>query len=542
MSVSRYELVKSAYNLKMSPEEAWLQICRGYGHMFITLQAVQKFIDQLEKTGCSSVSAAVQTESSPPESIEDDDDAKSVSAAVEKVSSQTEFIDDDSTTLSTEDCTMSDPSESPSFEYSSMIEPPSVHLLQSSLATAFQSSVKSFQSSSVKSLQSSSLTIPKQWEHIDGIRRETSYRVEQFQKWSEKKESIHDKWHYWRALILHCYLNCKSARETAVFVQSTYGQDSINIKTVYRWFDQFDENRYSLADFERPGGPKKVADSVIQDYVEKNQSESAAEIGLALELSSSSIYRRLHELGFVHKLERWIPHILTDKNRLLRLEICNELIQMVKSHPSILGNLITSDEKQVYLDNSSRIRVWRKRGAADTEPLPERARPDYLSKKVLGVFFWDCEGVFYTHLVPQGERLNGEKFRAILALADAQYRKLRPHKKRHQIWYLQDNAPAHRANDTVEYIKNKLHWHLLRHPANSPDLAPSDYYLFSHLEKELKNKGGLVFENSEKAMKFVRSYFDKQPAEFYKKGIDLLPERWNKCVNKDGCYFENDNK
>ena len=48
-----------------------------------------------------------------------------------------------------------------------------------------------------------------------------------------------------------------------------------------------------------------------------------------------------------------------------------------------------------------------------------------------------------------------------------------------------NNARPPTSNETVAAIK-RLGFEVLVHPAYSPDLAPSDFYLFRHLKKHLK--------------------------------------------------------
>jgi hypothetical protein len=48
------------------------------------------------------------------------------------------------------------------------------------------------------------------------------------------------------------------------------------------------------------------------------------------------------------------------------------------------------------------------------------------------------------------------------------------------ILFLQDNAAPHKATITHQKLAD-LHFEVLKHPAYSPDLAPSDYCLFSNL-------------------------------------------------------------
>ena len=52
------------------------------------------------------------------------------------------------------------------------------------------------------------------------------------------------------------------------------------------------------------------------------------------------------------------------------------------------------------------------------------------------------------------------------------------------IWLQEDNAPVHTCSTAMEAAA-KCGFKLLPHPPYSPDLAPSDYWLFSNLNKEI---------------------------------------------------------
>ncbi|UYV74303.1 NR6A1 [Cordylochernes scorpioides] len=81
-----------------------------------------------------------------------------------------------------------------------------------------------------------------------------------------------------------------------------------------------------------------------------------------------------------------------------------------------------------------------------------------------------------------------------------------------------DNAPAH--NATV--IKNTIKDLGLPHPPYSPDLAPSDYHLFTSLEHALKNQ---EFSYSDILSKWLVDWFDSKGIEFFRQGIRKLLER-----------------
>ena len=73
----------------------------------------------------------------------------------------------------------------------------------------------------------------------------------------------------------------------------------------------------------------------------------------------------------------------------------------------------------------------------------------------------------------------------------------------------------------------ELNYELLKNPAYSPDLAPSDYYLFTNLKKFLAGK---CFTSNDEAIAAVNKYFSNLPESHFNDGIELLEKRWNKYV------------
>ncbi|CAD6189050.1 unnamed protein product [Caenorhabditis auriculariae] len=67
-------------------------------------------------------------------------------------------------------------------------------------------------------------------------------------------------------------------------------------------------------------------------------------------------------------------------------------------------------------------------------------------------------------------------------------------------------------------------------PPYSPDIALSDYYLFSHLPHHLREKQ----IETESVVEFgLTSYFSSRPASFWKDSVERLPGRWQQVVNAD---------
>ena len=79
--------------------------------------------------------------------------------------------------------------------------------------------------------------------------------------------------------------------------------------------------------------------------------------------------------------------------------------------------------------------------------------------------------------------------------------------------FLQDNAGPHTARKTMETIR-KLKLDLLPHPPYSPDIAPSDIFLFGRLKSDLET---VQFEDNNALTSYVQEWVCTQPKKFGKR-------------------------
>ena len=76
---------------------------------------------------------------------------------------------------------------------------------------------------------------------------------------------------------------------------------------------------------------------------------------------------------------------------------------------------------------------------------------------------------------------------------------------------MHDNAPVH-TSCVAKAAVNKNGFVELSHPPYSPDLAPSDFYLFPNLKKSLR---GRRFANDEALKDAVQQFFETQDKIFF---------------------------
>src|SRR5436190_22178427 len=124
--------------------------------------------------------------------------------------------------------------------------------------------------------------------------------------------------------------------------------------------------------------------------------------------------------------------------------------------------------------------------------------------KVMASVFWDARGIIFIDYLQKGKTINGEYYANLLQRLSDEIKKKRAHLAKKKVLFHQDNAPVHTSVIAVAKI-NELNFELLPHAPYSPDLAPSDYFLFPNLKKWL---GGKRFANNEEVESAVDGYFE----------------------------------
>ena len=95
--------------------------------------------------------------------------------------------------------------------------------------------------------------------------------------------------------------------------------------------------------------------------------------------------------------------------------------------------------------------------------------------------------------------------------------------KKKKVLFHQENTPYHKSIATMEKL-HEVHFEFLLHPPYSPDLAPSDYWLFVDIKRMLQ---GERFGSNKEVISETEAYFEVKNKSFNKKGIELLEKHWN---------------
>lgn len=314
-------------------------------------------------------------------------------------------------------------------------------------------------------------------------------------------------------------------------IVDTYDVNTISERTCRAWFQRFNAGNFGIEDNERPGQVKKFEDSELEALLEKDSCQTQQELADSLNVTQQTISHRLKHMGMVQKQGHWVPHTLKPRDIERRLLICEQLLQRQK-RKGFLHRIVTGDEKWILYDNPRRKKSWGYPGHASIST----PKPNIHGSKILLCIWWDQHGVIYYELLKPGETITGARYRTQLMRLSQSLKEKRPqYARRHdKVILLHDNARPHVAQPVKTYLQT-VKWDVLPHPPYSPDLAPSDYHLFRSLADSLVEQH---FHSYEETKNWLDTWIASKTDQFFRHGIQLLPEKWEKVVSCDGHYFE----
>lgn len=333
---------------------------------------------------------------------------------------------------------------------------------------------------------------------------------------------------HFRHILLFYFRRGKTAANVHRKLCAVYGTDAITERACQIWYKKFKSGNFEVQDALRSGRPMETSDDQIKSIIEIDRHVTVREIAGQLQISKTAASRHLVRLGYVKKLDIWIPHQLSKNHLMQRFNICDMLLKRNMTDP-FLKRLITGDEKWITYNNVIRKRSWSKRGeSSQTTPKAETHQ-----KKVMLSIWWDYKRVLYFELLPRNTTIISDVYCQQLDKLNDSLKQKRPELvNRRGVVFHQDNAKPHTSLKTRQKLQ-ELGWDLLPHPPYSPDLAPSDYYLFRSLQNSLAGKS---FTSDDGVKTYLELFFGEKDQKFYEKGIMILPERWQQVVDSNGQY------
>jgi [histone H3]-lysine36 N-dimethyltransferase SETMAR len=318
---------------------------------------------------------------------------------------------------------------------------------------------------------------------------------------------------------------------------AAYGQDVVSYSTVAHWVHRFSSGREWLEDDPRHGRPITVVTQqnidAVKGLVKDDPHISIDYIADILDISHGSVDTILKQHLKLKKISsRWVPHKLTQQQRQQRVDICIENLQKFESGAWRLGDIITGDESWFYhrkIKSKQESKAWLSKG----QHPPTEVRRQQFEKKTMFVIFFMTTGPLLIHQLPSGTFINALYYRdECLKSLVRKLHKKRPSSTTNGIKLHHDNARPHMNDIVFDYLQEEK-IKVMAHPPYSPDLAPSDFWLFNYLKRSLG-----TYPDATSLGKAITKELNSISIQEYQKTFQKWIQRMKFCIEHHGDYFE----
>lgn len=322
-------------------------------------------------------------------------------------------------------------------------------------------------------------------------------------------------------------------------ITKVYGDDFVSSRTIYRWIARFENGREDVQDDHRSGRPSTSVNEQNVDavhlLVEEDRRITLDEIAMTLDISHGSVEEILHDHLHLSKLSaRWVPKALREDHKIQRADCAVHFLNLFDANPAeFLDRFVTGDETWIYqYDPETKIqdKQWLPTGGSG----PIKFKSERTVGKVMATIFWDAEGVILIDWLENKRTVTGSYYESVLRKLHDALIKNRPGKMHRHVLFHHDNAPGHTSNLSRAVLR-EFRWEILPHPPYSPDLAPSDFFLFPKLKSHIK---GIHWGSLSEVKAAVIDWFRSNDQSFYRNGLEGWRHRYEKCLALDGEYVE----
>jgi len=302
-----------------------------------------------------------------------------------------------------------------------------------------------------------------------------------------------------RILMLHEFRLHRKTTVATENINTTMGCGTVSLVTTRRWNRRFRNGNFCLNDRVHSGRKAKFDTGLLVQLIEEDPRLSLRALAEMIGCSHSTVGIHLKKMGKTYKFGVLVPHTLSETQLQRRVNVCDQLLRYLDD-PHFLDNIITGDEKWILYVNETLKRQWLGKGQKGVPT----SKPEPHPQKIMLSVWWGVRGVVYWELLPKGTTITSEIY-------CNQLEQVAKNLGQGHVYFLHDNARPHVSRLTTQKI-DELGWTIVPHPPYSPDMAPTDFYLFRSLANFMRGK---IFSEAEEIRTELEKFFCSKPGEFY---------------------------
>ena len=231
----------------------------------------------------------------------------------------------------------------------------------------------------------------------------------------------------------------KTCKQIISIVSAAYPIECLSQSQIYNLIKQMKEGK-NVEDKRGRACTLFVRDSdfieAVHTDVEADHHIMVAQLAEKYDVAGDTIHKVLvDDLGLSKKSARWVPKILSEEQMAKRKK-CSEVFlhQYHEEGKQFLERIVTMDESAVCYhtpETKNQSKQWVPRGTLG----PIKGRSVASRKKVMVLVFFDCSGLIYTNVVPNGKTVNAEYIISALRMFFSRFGQKRPKKDRRMLTF-----------------------------------------------------------------------------------------------------------
>ena len=204
-----------------------------------------------------------------------------------------------------------------------------------------------------------------------------------------------------------------------------------------------------------------------------------------------------------------------------------------RSKEDFFLRLVTVDETWVHYydpENKAQSRQWVGPGSPESKEDQDAT----ICWQGDGHSILGCKRVIILNFLPKRSTITGVYYANLLNQMRTTIREKRRDKLSKSVFLQQDNVRVNTCKVAMDAVERNR-YELIPHPAYSPDLAPSDFFLFPNLKKDISEHH---FRSDEEVVTAVEEWVNGKDPDFFSSGLMALELPWSKCITLEGNNIE----
>ena len=148
-----------------------------------------------------------------------------------------------------------------------------------------------------------------------------------------------------RAIFLYEYKLGTKATETARKMNEAFGHGTVRARVVQRWNERFRQEDETLDCHDGRDRTSGINNDQLKKIIEADPSKSTREVAEEMNVDHTTVLRHLNQIGKVKKMDKWVPHLLSEKQKIRRFKVASSLL--LRNKDLFLHRIVTCDEKWI---------------------------------------------------------------------------------------------------------------------------------------------------------------------------------------------------